>query len=257
MNEKPQPAASPPSQAMDPEHSFRFHCSPGVPCFTQCCRDVTVALTPYDVLRLKNRLAVDSGEFLDRHALILPKQDRLIPLVLLQMDEEHGRRCPFVSEQGCTVYEDRPWPCRMYPLDMNEDGTLRLIARPERCLGLNEATEWRIGDWLVDQGVVPYDEMNRLFTEITAPLAAQEPEIENPQIAKMVFMALYHLDRFRDFIFQSTFLDRLEVDPVRIEKIKRSDDELLKFAFDWIKFGIFGQILFRVRPEARGPEEPS
>jgi hypothetical protein len=70
----------------------------------------------------------------------------------------------------------------------------------------------------------------------------------------MVFMALYNLDRFKDFVFKSTFLDRFDVDPVVIEKIKRNDVELLKFAFDWIKFGIFGQKTFQVRPEA-APKE--
>jgi hypothetical protein len=99
---------------------------------------------------------------------------------------------------------------------------------------------------------VPYEEMNRLFSEITAPLRAQEPTIENPDIGKMVFMALYNLDKFREFIFESTFLDRFDVDPARIIKIQRSDEELLKFAFDWIKFGIFGQILFKVKDK---PEE--
>ena len=67
-------------------------------------------------------------------------------------------------------------------------------------------------------------------------------------------MALYNLDKFRDFVFNSTFLDRFVVDEVTVEKIKRRDIELLKFAFDWIKFGIFGQKLFQVRPEAMPKE---
>jgi hypothetical protein len=40
------------------------------------------------------------------------------------------------------------------------------------------------------------------------------------------------------------------VEPERTEKIKRKDEELLKFGYDWIKYGIFGQILFKVKPEA-------
>ena len=35
---------------------FSFACHPDVPCFTKCCSDLDLALTPYDVLRLKNRL---------------------------------------------------------------------------------------------------------------------------------------------------------------------------------------------------------
>ena len=233
---------------MDPEHLFQFNCYPGVSCFTQCCQDVTIVLTPYDIVRIKRGLGISSDEFLDKHTIIIPKKGHLIPLVILKMNEK-DKRCPFVSEKGCSIYENRPWPCRIYPLDMNDDGTFHLITDPSRCLGLKEDDEWRIGEWLVNQGVVPYDEMNGLFSEITTPLRAQEPEIENPQISKMIFMALYNLDKFREFVLKSTFLDRFEVEPIRIEKIKRDDVELLKFSFDWIKFGIFGQKLFWVKQD--------
>ena len=104
--------------------------------------------------------------------------------------------------------------------------------------------------WLLEQGIPVYDEMNALFTEVTAPLRAEELDIDNPQIFQMTFMALYNLDKFKDFVFKSSFLDRFEVDDVTLEKIKRRDIELLKFSFDWIKFGIFGQKLFQVKPEA-------
>ena len=66
-------------------------------------------------------------------------------------------------------------------------------------------------------------------------------------------MALYNIDKFKDFVFNSTFLNRFEVEPNRIEKIKRNDEELLKFAFDWIKFGLFGEKLFWVKEDP--PEE--
>jgi Fe-S-cluster containining protein len=235
-----------PTERMDADHIFRFQCSAGVSCFTRCCGDVTIALTPYDVIRLKNALGLSSDEFLDKHTIIIPTENRLIPLVLLKMNEK-DKRCPFVTERGCTVYEDRPWPCRMYPLTMEDDGTFRLIADASLCKGLQEEETWQISEWLVDQGVVPYDEMNTLFSSVTIPLSAQNLDIDNPGILKMVFMALYNLDKFRDFVFQSSFLNRFEVDPIRIEKIRRSDLELLKFGFDWIKFGLFGQKLFTVK----------
>ncbi len=238
---------------MDPEHGLKFKCDPGVPCFTQCCQDVTIVLTPYDVLRLKRGLGISSDKFLEKYTITIPKEKRLIPMVILKMS--HGnKRCPLVSEEGCMVYEDRPWPCRMYPLDMNDDGTFQLITDSSRCLGLKEEHNWKIYEWLLDQGIVPFEEMNRLFSEVTTPLTAQELDIDNPSIGKMIFMALYNLDKFREFVFESTFLDRFDVDPLIVEKIKRSDEELLKFAFDWIKFGIFGQKLFKVKQK---PSEKS
>ena len=211
---------------LEREHTFRFNCYSGVSCFTQCCQDITIVLTPFDVLCLKNSLKISSDEFLEKHTIIIPKKKRLIPLVILKMNEK-DKKCPFVTPQGCTVYHDRPWPCRMYPLDLNDDGTFSLITDASRCKGLNEDDQWKISDWLEDQGIAPYDEMNEHFSSLTIQLQAQELDIDNPKIQQMTFMALYNLDKFRDFVFKSTFLDRLEVDPERIEKIKNNDKDLL------------------------------
>ncbi len=232
---------------MDPDQAFRFKCGPDVPCFTDCCRDITIVLTPYDVVRLKNALEISSEEFLDQYTIIIPRENRLIPMVVLKMNEENDKRCSFVSETGCSVYNDRPWPCRMYPLNMNDDGTFGLIADPVKCKGLEQPEHTRISNWLIGQGVPMYDEMNMLFSQVTSPLQAQELDIDNPKIYQMTFMALYNLDKFKGFVFGSSFLDRFVIDDVTIEKLKRNDVELLKFAFDWIKFGIFGQKTLQVK----------
>jgi hypothetical protein len=160
---------------------------------------------------------------------------------------ESDKRCPFVSPQGCSVYEHRPWPCRMFPLDVNDDGTFSLITGAEKCRGFEQNVGQRVSDWLIEQGVPVYDEMNNLLGQITSPLRAQQPDIDNAQVLKMVFMSLYNLDKFRNFIFSSTFLDRFEIEKTQIEKIKRSDIELYKFSIKWIKFGIFGEKLFQVK----------
>ena len=234
---------------MEREHPFNFNCYPGVPCFTRCCQDVTIVLTPYDIVRLKKGLAISSDEFLDKYTIIIPKEKRLIPLVILKMNEE-DKKCPFVSQNGCIVYNDRPWPCRMYPLDMNDDGTFSVIAESSRCLGLKEDNICNISDWLKDQGIEIYEEMNEFLSSLTIQLDAQHFDIDNPKIAKMIFMSLYNIDKFRDFVFKSTFLDRLDVDPKKIEEIKTDDTELLKFAFDWIKFGLFGKKVFGVKQQS-------
>ncbi|HDZ89136.1 MAG TPA: YkgJ family cysteine cluster protein [Deltaproteobacteria bacterium] len=242
---------------MDVEHVFQFNCGTYVPCFTECCQDITIVLSPYDVLRLKNALNLHSEEFIDRHTVVLRREKLLIPMVVLKMNED-DKQCPFVTEQGCTVYPDRPWPCRMYPLNMNDDGTFSLITDSSRCKGLEQDEKNRISNWLIEQGVPMYDEMNHLFAQVTTPLKAQDLDIDNPKIYQMTFMALYNIDKFRDFVFKSTFLDRFELDDLTIEKLKRNDVDLLKFAFDWIKFGIFGQKTLRVKESAmpKGDQVP-
>ncbi len=54
-------------------------------------------------------------------------------------------------------------------------------------------------------------------------------------------MVCYNLTQFKKFVFESTFLDRYEINPERIEKIKKDDVELLKFGFDWLKATMFSE----------------
>ena len=54
----------------------------------------------------------------------------------------------------------------------------------------------------------------------------------------MFFLASYNIDKFRQFVFESSFLDRYVIDEETIEKIKKDEIELLKFGMKWLK-GIF------------------
>lgn len=238
-------------QRLESTHPFNFRCYPGVPCFTRCCQDINILLTPYDVLRLKNSLGISSDEFLDKYTIMIPKKGLLIPMVVIKMNEI-DKKCPFVSDKGCDVYDDRPWPCRMYPLDMNDDGTYSLITDSSHCLGLKEDITLKISDWLTDQDIELFEEMNEYFTSLTIQLQSQDMDIDNEKIQQMIVMALYNLDKFKDFVFKSTFLDRLEFEEDVIEKIKNDDRELLIFAYEWIKFGLFGKKVFWVKEKQDG-----
>ena len=57
----------------------------------------------------------------------------------------------------------------------------------------------------------------------------------------MFFMASYNLDKFRQFIFKSKFFDRFRVDSELKDILKIDDTRLMHFAFDWLKFSLFGE----------------
>ena len=62
-------------------------------------------------------------------------------------------------------------------------------------------------------------------------------------------MACYDLDRFRRFIFKSTFLERFEMEPEVVAKIKEDDVELYHFAMKWLEYGLLGQHALKVKPD--------
>ena len=101
------------------DDTLDFHCGKGVECFTSCCRDVSIVLTPYDVLRMKKALHLDSTEFLEKYTILGCTKDQKLPVVLLKMNAG-DKRCPVVADEGCSVYAHRPWACRMYPLGLAE-----------------------------------------------------------------------------------------------------------------------------------------
>ncbi|MDE7065194.1 MAG: YkgJ family cysteine cluster protein, partial [Desulfovibrionaceae bacterium] len=109
--------------------TFVFACNESVPCFNRCCAELTLPLTPYDVLRLRRHMNnIDSEVFLQTYAEVRTFPETGFPLPLLKMQEGPGAPCPFVTPGGCSLYEDRPGACRTYPLGrgtkMGENGTV-------------------------------------------------------------------------------------------------------------------------------------
>jgi hypothetical protein len=66
----------------------------------------------------------------------------------------------------------------------------------------------------------------------------------------MLYTACYDLDKFREFVFRSTLLERFEVDEDLVEEMRYSDEALLRFAFLWLRFSLFGEPTVRVKEEA-------
>lgn len=244
---------------LGPDDTFRFGCHPGISCFNTCCSDVNIFLSPYDVLRLKERLGITSTEFLKKYTLLPVQRDMTTPVVVLKMNEDGKKACPFVTDQGCGVYSDRPWPCRMYPVGLatsldTEDGwrgeRFYFLLKEDTCLGHQEAREWTIQEWMDGQEVDAYEEWGEAYKELSLHQFFQEGGDLTPAKMEMFFNSTYDLDKLREFVFESTLLDRFEVDEDFVYQMKTDDEALLRFGFFWVRFALFGEPTMKVRPEA-------
>ncbi|MEZ0328444.1 MAG: YkgJ family cysteine cluster protein [Dissulfuribacterales bacterium] len=235
---------------LEKNDKFCFRCHPGVPCFTLCCRNMNIILTPYDIIRLKRRLGMNSDMFLKLYAVpeILVKTG--VPVARLKMLEKEGGKCPFVTQNGCQVYSDRPVCCRYYPIgmasliqqdeDINKEEFFFLIKEPH-CKGFLEQTEWTVNEWRGDQEADLYDSMNSGWFELLLRKRSFGDETEMPEKARALFyMITTNMERFRDFVFGSRFLNTYEVPEERLKKILEDDVELMQFGFDYLKNAIFG-----------------
>jgi Fe-S-cluster containining protein len=243
---------------MDEKSEFCFKCHKDVPCFNFCCGDVNIFLTSYDIIRLKNRLGITSGEFLSRYTISPFDENAQYPVLLLKMEDNERKSCPFVGEQGCTVYEDRPWPCRMYPLGLaspkteqpDNSGDFFFLLKEETCKGHNEDNKITVEEWLSNQGIEEYNDFGNWFKEITLSDFFEKGNHIDPKRMEMFFTACYNIDKFRDFVFKSSFLEKIEIEDELVEQLKTDDIRLLKFAFDWIKFAIFGEPTMKIKSQA-------
>lgn len=224
---------------------FKFKCHKGIQCFTKCCSKINIMLTPYDVIRIKKRLGLSSEEFLERYTVMDIEKKNSHPFAVLKMMDDEEKKCPFVTDEGCSIYTDRPANCRYYPVGQAslrkggekgpEHEEFFFFIREPHCLGYHEDTQWTIETWRADQGVDEYDEMNREWKEIQLRGVLPGHGLDSNKQAQ-IYTASYDMDRFRRFIFESKFLDVFEVDEEQIEKIKNDDIELMKFGFKYIKY---------------------
>jgi len=232
----------------DLDDRFQFACHPGVTCFNECCADINIVLTPYCVLRLKNRLGLTSEEFHRKYSVVPFSKEVKQPVVVLKMDEDtEGKPCQLLGPEGCTVYEDRPWACRMYPIglaaprDEAEQGErFFFLLAEEHCKGFGEANEYSIREWIADQGIAEYDEAGEWFKPISLHPFWDSGDM-SPAKMDMYFMVAYDIDRFRRFVFGSTFLDKFVVPDEQVERMRNDDVELMKFGFNFVRLSVFGE----------------
>ena len=238
---------------------LQFECHPGVSCFTACCHNIKIILTPYDILVLRRRLDMPAHEFITLYTepTYLEKTD--MPGVQIKLTGENNG-CPFVTPEGCTVYTDRPSACRYYPVgmaDFHEGGTddaaeekFFFLVKEPHCKGHEEPKRWSIRDWRADQGVDVRDEMNKEWLRLIMRRKSFGLQATLSDAAKrMFFMASTDLDTFRKFVFESSFLDTYEVDADTVAKIREDDVELMLFSFRYLANTLFGAAGMAIRPE--------
>ena len=246
-----------------PEGIFSFACHPGVSCFNKCCHEIDVILTPVDILKMKTALNIRSDEFLKKYTTLQTLKDTGIPLVKLLMRENSNGACIFLDgSKGCSIYQNRPQVCRSYPLGL---GTLdprheklqtegqspeaRFMIQEDMCKGHLEPKTWTLKKWMEDQGTVVMEEVNKPWMEIVAKLKAMKIGEKQQQEISLFIMASYDLDTFWQFVFESTFLERFEVDKNTVVSIRSDQESLLKFGMQWLQYAFFKE--GTIRPKVK------
>ena len=127
------------------------------------------------------------------------------------------------------------------------------LVKELHCRGHDEPKEQSVAAFREEQGVKPYDELNRGWIHILMKLASwkmmggpwgKEPD---ERTKKMFLMATTDLDAFRRFVFETSFLERYSIDPQAHALLKSDNEALLQLALDWLCSIIFNELHLQLR----------
>lgn len=230
--------------------TIQFRCHRGISCWNACCSNIDISLTPYDILRLKRRLGMSSGEFLLQYTVPYEMEQNSIAGVKLR-PVENGTACQFMTPEGCGAYEDRPTACRYYPVallsmrrqDEYTDIQSYALVKEAHCLGHNEPRSLSIDAYRKEQGLDEYDELARGWRQLILQKKSSGPSIGKPskQSLQLYFMACYDLDRFRSFVSSPGFTELYDLSQDESAAIIKDDTPLMLFAFRFLKQVLFGE----------------
>ncbi len=242
------------------DKTINFSCYKGIGCFNACCKCIDITLTPYDIIRLKTRLGMKSWEFLRVYTVPFEMEKDGIAGVKLRTRGE-TTECQFMTEEGCSVYEDRPTACRYYPValvamrkqDEYTDTNSYAVVQEEHCLGHQEARELTIDEYRADQGLIDYDNLARGWRQLILKKKSSGPAIGKPskRSLQLFFMTCYDIDRFREFTRSEGFRGSFEVDAQTLELLERDDVELMLFGFRFLAQVMFGDMTIPLHADAQ------
>jgi uncharacterized protein len=241
------------------DDKFRFRCHKGIACFNKCCENIDIMLTPYDIVRLKNRFGISAREFIDRFTVDFEMDGQGMPGLKLKT-REGSAACVNLTPQGCGVYSDRPAACRYYALGLvsmrRKDAPLAedsyFVVREDHCLGHHEPHVQTIRDYRTEQGVDEYDDINREWRQIILKKRSSGPTVGRPseRSFELFFLASYDIDGFRDFVASAGFDEVFDLDPALKRELMQDDIKLLRFGFRLLKQVLFGERTLPLKADA-------
>ncbi len=238
---------------------IQFRCHKDIDCFNACCKNIDIMLTPYDIIRLKNRLGMTSTEFLRLYTEPFEFGKNSVGGVKYK-PKEGTTECQFVTDEGCSVYEDRPTACRYYPIgllstrrqDENFDRASYALVTEDHCHGHFEDRKLTIDEYRNEQGLEEYDEMGRAWRQLILKVKSAGPAIGNMSKTslKFFFMACYDIDRLREFVRSEGFGTTYDVDPETMDKLLSDDLALMEFGDRMVRQIMYGEESIPMKKDA-------
>lgn len=159
-----------------------------------CCNEMLIKLTPYDIIRLSAGLNLPTHEFIPQYVLFLKLQDTGWFLPVLK----HVKKgeCLFKRGKKCRIHPYRPLPCRLFPVGRSEENFVLQMSL--YCKGLLTGCRWNLNSWLEASEAITYLEMSKLYYDFMEEiLQSYELKTISDKQYKLFFKIVYDFDGAR------------------------------------------------------------
>lgn len=256
---EPKPVSAVQPVSLSLHDTFQFRCQRGIACFNKCCENTDILLTPYDIVRLKNRTGLSSREFIDSYTYDCQLDSHGMPGLKLG-HRQGSQACIFLTPSGCGVYEDRPSACRYYALglmslrkkDSAAEEDSYFVVKEAHCLGHLEGRRQTVAQYRAEQGIDYYDDCNREWRRIVLKKRSTGPTVGRPsqRSFELFFLASYDIDGFRAFVASEEFQGLFDLEASYRTRLLVDEAELLQFAFRYLRQVLYAEKTIAVRPQA-------
>jgi Fe-S-cluster containining protein len=198
---------------------------------------------------LKNHLGLTSGQFLEHYTAQHIGPDSGLPIITIKPADQRDLICPFVTPDGCSVYEDRPSSCRTYPLmrgvsRSRETGRMVeqfMVLKEPHCRGFENGITRTVQEWIDEQGTAAYNEINDKLLQIISLKNMRLRGVLDIKSRHMFFTALYDLDNFRKQVIENNLLADMQIESTLVDKAREEDAALLELGMVWVERMLFDQ----------------
>lgn len=131
---------------LSPKDTFRFQCQR----CGRCCQNIrsTVAVNSLDIFNIAKHLNIPMSEATDLYTQPVMIMS-IIPVAVLQVNSETNN-CVFLKNNACSIYEARPYVCRVFPLSVlpHEKERELVYGKVSEDQHHYAGDEYRVKDWM-------------------------------------------------------------------------------------------------------------
>lgn len=240
------------------DDSFAFRCYPGIECFNDCCMNIDIILTPYDILRLARHFGISTTQFIKEFTMRYEMDGHGMPGLKMK-PVDGGSACRFVLEQGCAVYENRPTACRYYALgtmgirrkNSAELEDAYFIVKEPHCKGHEQDRKITVREYRQEQQVEDYDRANKEWLDIIVKKRSAGPTVGAPsERSFQLWFLAYDTDAFRSFSQSESFNALFDLTDEERDALDNDDAATISFSTRYLKQVLFGEMTIPLKPGA-------